>query len=148
MDSNKQTLVSLTPEYLICIDEITQIGIRGKIYTGDSEHSNIEFKDLTEILIKIDNICNIIRCPMAWEDIAGEEPSKNFDELRARKILNNMRGLDKNAHKGKIATVLLNIMSRQYAGWQGKLIHLEFDKEYRFKSELEFLKLLDNICKI
>lgn len=143
MESVKQTLVSLTPEYLICVNDVTSIGVRGTIYTGDSEHTNIEFKGLSEVLIKIDDLCNLIRCPMGWEHLAGKDPNSNFDEKKAAAILSKMRKLDLDSHRGKVATFVLNIRSRRSATWQGEVRHMETGEICKFESELQLMRFME-----
>ena len=149
MEERKAMVSSFLPSYLICIDEEKNGALSGKVYTGAKQFSDISFEDLPQMLVKIDEICDLLNCPMAWnENRAAKQPEnkKVMNKEQVKGVLSKMRNFDTESRKGNKATFILNINFRQNASWQGTVRWVEKKQLFKFRSALELIKYIDEVC--
>jgi len=99
---------------------------------------DIEFMGAIPLLLRMEQIMDESNCPQR-----GEEP-RNFG-VDSRLVSFS----DKNAQKAEdrrqaIATFQINVMFRQNATWQGRLLWIDENMEASFRSVLELIRLLDS----
>ena len=144
---------------VICID--TNVGGRetGRLYSCYSREP-AAFDDPYQLLLMMDEVMESINYPqasVALRDYStrgeGKRREKQTEETGHRdradrrrkvpdKVMEQTELLD---FRGGIATYAVRIQYRQYATWQGELVWLEKNLARGFNSELEMLKLMDNM---
>ncbi|WP_243158109.1 hypothetical protein [Aminipila terrae] len=143
-----ETLISFLPNYVVCIDKSTEGGaLTGRIYSGYKKFSSINFNDLHEMLIIIEEIMDTIQCPGAGANKRGfknkmKSVALNSTEIREAKKA--MRKFDTGNESGQKATFILQIKFRQNASWQGTVQWVEKKQTLNFRSALELIKIIDS----
>lgn len=125
----------------ICFDFFEDYQIQGKAYSS-TQMNPIEFHDISELVVQIDNLFNQNGKPLPFEEIRSftkKPPSASYqynlpkyhDYHELQQIL------------GKTITVDIVVLSRRKASWQGILFYN--DKEVKFSDALELIKEITNL---
>jgi len=125
----------------ICIDKLEEGRQQGRIY-GIALEGERKFKDISDLVIKIDNCFN---------EIGRPQPSKILRSFGERESHQPYVGTPKVFHStaellqktGQKCTLDLIMNSRQQAEWQGYLRDVEGNIIGPFCSSLECLRILE-----
>ncbi len=98
----------------------------------------LEFQNLTQLLLLMEDMMDYIHFPQATVQ------TRCFgDNLKVPEPLH--RG-EKSAVKA-IATFKVQVLFRQGTTWQGRMSWIEGKQEMSFRSDLEMIKLMDNVLQ-
>lgn len=111
--------------------------IKGILSCSQTE-SDIEFTGAIPLLLKMEQIMDQSNSPQR-----GEEP-RNFGEDLRRVPFADTAERKTAERKQSIATFQINVMFRQNATWQGRLLWVDENMEASFRSVLELIRLLDS----
>lgn len=145
-----ETLITVLPNYLICIDKCTGGLLEGRIHSGYDKLNLIRFRDLHEMVIILDEMMDIIQCPGASTDkrkFKNDEKIISLNRTEIREIKKAMRNFDTSSESGEKATFILQIKFRQNASWQGTVRWVEKKQTLSFRSALELIKIIDSVCE-
>ncbi len=137
----EQGILGYSPNFInVCVDQYLDSQIKGRCYHQYSEEP-ILFNSLNQLFLALENQMDAIDFPkrrLNEYDFSEQEdviPEKSIDKVNP---LRNMPG-----DIGKIGTFVMNILYRQNATWQGKVIWVEKKKSCCFRSALELMKVID-----
>ncbi|MCL2817106.1 MAG: hypothetical protein FWD39_01800 [Clostridiales bacterium] len=123
----------------VLVDEYVKHEMGGRVYSLYYD-SYKDFFGAKQLLQMLDTFHDQASFPQRTHDY------RTFDKSKTTKIAEkgptNM-DLTKNPGTGQKATFLINVEFRQNATFQGTIKWLEENKECRFRSDLEMLKLMD-----
>ena len=128
-----------------CVDKYETTGISGKLYHSYSKEP-YRYKDINEMLLKMDEFYEQIRFPMASTE------SRSFSKCKANKIGKEMMVMKEDDNlldkRGDKSTFVIQVQYRQNATWQGKIVWIEEDRTQYFRSALELIKIMDSaLCE-
>lgn len=125
----------------ICVDGRDQGDGWGRVYCCYSE-KEICFRNEYHLLAIIEGILEALDYPQTSvrirsfdKDVAPKTGPRPTKVLESQEVV---------SHLGKLCTFMVYIQYRQNATWQGELAWKETGKSIKFRSALEFLKLIDN----
>lgn len=147
---NLETIISFLPNYLICIDKYNEGRIEGRIYSGYKRFNDIKFRDVYEVILKIDTIMDVIKCPRSSvnkRNLMNKKKAILLDESEIKEAKRKMRRFDTASETGEKATFILQIKFRQNASWQGTIQWVEKKRTLNFRSALELIKIIDSVCE-
>lgn len=125
----------------ICVDENENGELHGRIY--DCFHREARsFHNLMQLLWGMEELYEGISFPQA------STRSRFFicPRITGEKNLKKVQECDKlYENRGKIASFMVWVRSRQNATWQGEVFCLEQDEKLSFVSALDLIKIIDNI---
>lgn len=128
-----------TDFYSVCVDS-TENGIcRGRLYHRYL-NGPLVFQNLDDLIFQINDFCNQIGVPEAWEGFRNKKTSGSVDDHRMVEIPTDYEEI--RAEQGKKATFEIVIMRRQFNTWQGEVFWKEEKKEGRFNSITELMMML------
>ena len=109
----------------ICVDEIRNGELSGRLYHCYSEEA-CPFSNVAHLIELAENLFDQIKFPQA---VQPPEKKKSAEELEKE--------------RGKKGTMLLYVQYRQRSTWQGMVKWVEGDQEWKFFSELELFKIIN-----
>lgn len=113
--------------------------IKGILSCSQTE-SDIEFTGAIPLLLKMEQIMDQSNSPQR-----GEEPRNFGEDLRKVPFADTAAGgRNTSERKQAVATFQINVMFRQNATWQGRLLWVDENMEASFRSVLELIRLLDS----
>ena len=102
-------------------------------YFGD----DVFFDNVIQLLMLVEELLDSLHFPQrAMESRSFRKIEGEASALPATEEQKNARAL---------ATFKLNVLFRQGASWQGRLVWVDQKSEAQFRSVLELLKLIDNV---
>lgn len=127
-----------TDFYSVCMDNTEDGVCKGRLYHRYLS-GPLMFQNLDDLIFQIDELCNQIGVPEAWERFRGKRVServgnhlvevpRNHEEIRTE--------------QGKKETFWIVIVRRQFNTWQGEVFWKEKQKEGQFNSITELMVLL------
>lgn len=119
----------------LCVDEKMEQDLGGRIYHAYHD-AEIPFHTVLEVLGTLENVCEIARYPQA------NVYTRQFVKVREPEIEQAEQKLSNEqltAYRGKLATFLIAVESRENASWQGEIYWVEVNKIQSFHSEMELL---------
>ncbi len=145
-------IISFLPSYLICIDNYNEYDIEGRLYWNRNMNGNIKFTDISQLLMKLEDIMENIQCPCAANEMRyfvenKDNKNKTISGVTRKETIKSMRDLDTHEERGKKATFVLQIKFRQNSSWQGTVKWIEKKQEINFRSALELIKIIDSACE-
>ena len=128
----------------ICIDTRVDGRISGRVYS-ERLKTPIHFGDLNEFLVSAERVFDIQQFPQAFQRLRdynhsnkAEDESKYNDE--------SIPYLDEgvvSSASGQMATLVINILTRQNSTWQGYIDWLDGEGQKEFQSDLELITTID-----
>ena len=114
----------------ICVDEIRNGELSGRLYHCYSEEA-CPFSNVAHLIELAENLFDQIKFPQASTQMRTftEKSQKTVQELEKE--------------RGKKGTMLLYVQYRQRSTWQGMVKWVEGDQEWKFFSELELFKIIN-----
>lgn len=140
------------PAIKICVDVVKDdIIFSGRISAKEIGES-VEFCDMHNLLLGIEKILNNECYPDAGKSLrhfkkSGKKSKKNVEQIGTKIEKTDHKTSFENYARGKIATMILYVTQRSYATWQGRVYSIETGKVMKFKSELDFLKNVEDIIQ-
>lgn len=138
--------------YVDCIENGVYCGVFQNVF----DRKNIVFCGLDELLLKINNYMDEIKCPQAfmrqrsWKVYKAPKKPEPDKPREWTKQVEHKFGLPDpkaiNARRGRIASFCISVLSRQGASWQGRIIWLPVwghSQTIYFRSALELLGLMN-----
>lgn len=126
----------------VCVDKNANTKISGRIFYAQLD-ADINFFDVGDLVLKIDDICNLRGFPDAFQSPRSFDSEKR--EIHRHCAVNASKNLPKEEF-GVVKTMLVYVLSRRSSSWQGKVEWVGEDKSDKFNSALEFLRIIsDNI---
>ena len=129
-----------TALFKLCFDSKTS-----GLITGQRLRETIPFSDLPETLLKIDCVMDMQNYPRAFqrkrqfgntERKAASVPyAASLEEMLSEEAVDRC--------SGAIATLLLQVMTRQNSTWQGSVT--SNSERFRFDSVLQLLEIIDKL---
>ena len=122
----------------VCIDNSINGILSGRLLCPILPHPQ-HFKDVGSMLLQIESILDTIGYPCAFQrlrsfnDVPPKYPKPNYSE-KVIPILPEQK-------KGELMTVVVRVISRQNASWQG-VAETDGGENFKFESALSFLKSL------
>ena len=129
---------------VICIDSRRDGKETGRLYSCYSREPGL-FDDPYQLLLMMEEVMEKINYPQASVALRQYGGKPNADYVRREKPEKVMEQQELLDFRGERATYAVRIQYRQYATWQGELVWLEKNVAKSFNSELEMLKLMDNM---
>lgn len=133
---------------VVCIDRADGGNESGRLYSCYSREPD-RFEDQYQLLLMMEQVMERINYPQPSVALrrygkkeGKKEPVKYARHERPEKVLEQTELL---SYRGEEATYAVRIQYRQNATWQGELLWLEHNEVHGFSSELEMLKLMDNL---
>lgn len=119
----------------LCVDEKMEQDLSGRIYHAYQENE-IPFHTVLEVVEALEDVCELTRYPQSNVYIRQFVKAKEMvAEQAERKMPNEQLA----AYRGKLATFLIAVGSRENASWQGEIFWVETDKIQTFHSEMELI---------
>lgn len=135
---------------VICIDSTEGGSEPGRLYSCYSREPD-RFEDEYQLLLLMEQVMEKINYPQSSVALRryGKKPGKNepVEYAKREKPEKVMEQTELLNYRGEEATYAVRIQYRQNATWQGELVWLEQNEAHSFASELEMLKLMDNLRK-
>lgn len=129
---------------VICIDSRKDGKERGRLYSCYSREPE-PFDDPYQLLLMMEEVMEKINYPQASVSLRQYGGTPGTDYVRREKPEKVMEQQELLDFRGERATYAVRIQYRQYATWQGELVWMEHNVAKSFNSELEMLKLMDNM---
>lgn len=129
---------------VICIDDTDEAGDPGRLYSCYSREP-ARFEDQYQLLLLMEQVMENINYPqssVALRQYGKKSTTEYARHDRPDKVVEQKELLN---HRGERATYAVRIQYRQNATWQGEIVWLEQNETRSFSSELEMLKLMDNM---
>lgn len=129
---------------VICIDSRKDGKETGRLYSCYSRDP-AAFDDPYQLLLMMEEVMEKINYPqasVALRRYGGKADTNYVKREKPEKVMEQRELLE---IRGEKATYAIRIQYRQYATWQGELVWLEKNIAKSFNSELEMLKLMDNM---
>ncbi|MCR5481333.1 MAG: hypothetical protein K6F52_00855 [Clostridia bacterium] len=134
--------------YVICVDELKDADIKGRLYCGCLPQGK-GFSCSEELIICIDDIMDKIDFPQSTLDKKSFVKKKGtvvkLSEKEITEVMEKMKNFNTDSAAGDRATFVLQVQFRQNASWQGVVKSVETDETHSFKSALELVKIIDEI---
>lgn len=125
----------------ICFDSFKDYQLQGKAYNS-SQMEPIEFRDISDLVIQIDNLFNKNGKPLSFEEIRSFTKVKHTSSYQYKlPTYHNFQELQK--YLGMAITVDIVVISRRKASWQGILFYE--GREVNFNDVLELIKEITNL---
>lgn len=128
-----------TDFYSVCIDSVEDGVCQGRLYHRYL-NGPLAFHDLDDLIFQINDFCNQIGVPEAWEGFRSTKTSGVVGAHQMVEIPINHEEI--RAEQGKNATFWIVIVRRQFNTWQGEAFWKEKQKEGKFNSITELMVLL------
>ena len=109
--------------------------ISGVVRKG--EEKAWKFNDVVALMRIHEVLCNVAQFPQATHRL------RQFNEEKEQRGLDALKDLQTNDVLDQQPTFVVHIQYRQNASWQGTIQWVEENKEVRFRSALELIKLMD-----
>ena len=125
----------------ICVDRLEGNRAGGRVFSQRLT-APMSFSDLGGLLLQLEALLERQNFPQAFQrmrSFTSEAPEYPAGPVPP----GGMSGETGGGGKGGEATLVLRILTRQNATWQGVLEWLEGEQRNNFSSDLEFLKLLE-----
>ena len=126
----------------ICVDRAEGGDYAGRIW-HQYDDKPIEYKNLMELLKKMEHLYDTWNFPQCSTNIRQftkkQAEPKPITEI-GRPDADRIEG-----KRGEKATFMVHVKFRQNSTWQGNVSWLERDRQQRFQSALELLKLMDSV---
>lgn len=119
----------------LCVDEKMQEDMNGRIYHAYQENE-IPFHTVLEVVEALESVCELTRYPQANVYIRQFVKTKEMVAKQAERKMPNEQLV---SYRGKLATFLIAVGSRENASWQGEIFWVEADKMQVFHSEMELI---------
>lgn len=143
MSEHKFFSIGITAPNLmvVCLDTAADSKEEGRLYSCYSREPML-FQDKNQLLLLMEEVMESINFPqssVSLRDYGGKEHEKHE---KPPKVLEQEEMI---TFRGEINTYAVRIQYRQNATWQGEIMWLEQNMLRSFSSELEMLKLMDNM---
>lgn len=119
----------------LCVDEKIEQGLQGRLYHGYHD-GEIPFHTVLEVLETLENACDMAHYPQANVYIRQFVKTRESENEQAERRISNEQLLE---YRGKAATFLIAVESRENASWQGDIFWIEENKIQTFQSEMELI---------
>lgn len=126
---------------VICLDETEEAEDSGRLYSCYSTEPAI-FKDEYQLLLLMEQVMESINYPQASVELRMYGGKDALKHEKPDKVMEQRELLE---FRGAKATYAVRVQYRQNATWQGEIMWLEQNITRSFSSELEMLKLMDNL---
>lgn len=127
----------------VCVDRKNGDVIEGRMYNRYS-HEGKNFKGVAPIIKYMDDLFEMINYPQsAVRERSFIEDNKPLERKETIAPLLDANALEDKA--GEMMTLLVYVRYRQKATWQGWLYYKEGDQLFEFDSELDLIKILDQV---
>lgn len=142
MGEKRQYYINLSAPNLvnICIDKRADGEPAGRLFHCYDREPR-QFKGFLQLLNLMETLYDTISFPQASAKTRyfdepegiGQQPPEKQEEQK-----------DIIRHRGEIATFITYVQYRQNSTWQGETTWMEKERQYRFSSTLEFIRLVDH----
>ena len=126
---------------IVCVDSYDDLLMQGAVFHG-SFSGGKKYTGLMQLIIIIEDILDSTGFPKAVS-----EKRRFNDNVRPVKPFESIGARADDIKTGKSATLILKILFRHNADWQGSVAWIEGGSEINFRSTLELLSLMDNALR-
>jgi len=129
----------------VCVDSATDGQLSGRVL-GERLENPLIFKDISNLLLQIDDLLNVQDYPRAFQhkrSFGAEEkatappPAELVGNFMSKKMVEDS--------SGEIATLTVQVVTRQNTTWQGNIVWLDGRlPSQEFRSALEFVRIVHN----
>ena len=139
---------TVSKKILICIDAWESDGLKGRLYHHALGRETLFF-DVNQLFSDLEELFDAIRYPAASTKrrIFGREEPERGRENEVKQPMNRNEEKMPDPPAGKKATFVVQVMYRQNATWQGKVVWSEKNETKNFRSALELIKLIDSAAE-
>lgn len=124
----------------LCIDSVEPGHISGRVYSQRLVEP-MPFEHMTGLLLQLEALMDEQRFPQAFQRIRSfTRQTPQYPEGGAPEGAMSAEAVDEAT--GEKLTMILRVLTRQNATWQGELDLLDGNGPVLFASDLEFLKLV------
>lgn len=122
----------------LCIDAYENEIISGRFY-HIGVNKKTEFVGIAQLLIEMENLYDSLNYP------ESSTKHRTFSKMHSdnSELLTDTE-FEKESKNGKLSTFIVHVIYRQNATWQGNLTWVEESKNKTFRSDIEFIKLINN----
>lgn len=137
-------LTHLSAALRICVDQTEGGRVCGTVYS-QRLCSPMPFSDLGHLLVQVDAVLDAQNFPQAFQRIRSfqDHVEHAFPACAAADPDEGMTAEAVSSARGKTATFVVYVSTRQSATWQGMVDWLDGSAPFAFSSALEFIKLVD-----
>ena len=136
--------ISLPNLINICVDEIYEGEIRGRMYHC-YDREPVIFSSAVELLMRAEELFDAIRFPQASTRTRQfQEKEAIVNPVRPVKVVDQRKII---LHTGELASFVTGVRFRQGSTWQGDFTRMETGRQCHFSNTLNFLKLLDDYMR-
>ena len=128
----------------ICVDENINGELQGRIYQYYTEEPWI-FTNVVQLLRLLERFYDAIDYPQAATKERQFLVREDQEAVEWQRINEPQDVL---AERGRLASLVSCVQYRQNTTWQGEIFWIENNEKQRFRSGLEFIKLLDNAVEL
>jgi len=126
----------------ICVDEDHS----GTI-VGQRLLEPIPFSDFVDLVLKIESVLDGQDFPRAFQRKRQFQKAPSAPVAFARNESEMMPEEEVSATFGRVATFIVQIITRQNTSWQGAIFSADKTNRKAFQSDLEFLALVDSVLQ-
>ena len=119
---------------MICIDSYDNSIPVGRFYSQHTAEGT-RFYGAIDLIKKMEVMLDELGYPQSFSRVRSFTKKPVVDMVSPAEDIND---------KGKVATFITNVMFRQHASWQGRVIWQEGECEKVFRSVMEFMFLIDS----
>lgn len=128
----------------LCIDQCQDCKLQGRAYNNTIK-GEINFRDIHELVLKVDSIFNVNGNPLAFEEKRSFHKENNTQVYQYKPVLyNNYQDFTK--LYGVIATLDIVVLTRMKSSWQGVLFYQE--QTIEFQDVLELIKIIIDLLHL
>ncbi|NLT57574.1 MAG: hypothetical protein GXX99_01255 [Clostridiales bacterium] len=129
--------------FRICIDRYQGGRMEGRVYS-ERLKSPICFSDWGSLLLQLDDVMDLQRQPQAFlKQREFGETAPSIPSGLADPALPYMDRETVTAAQGTLLTLLVNVISRQHASWQGVAEVVGAEGRHPFSSDMELLLFIE-----
>lgn len=139
----KKVNISVPNLICLCLDDHGNGNLKGEFYHYYAEEG-VQFQDSWEMIRKMDAFFDVLNFPQAATVYRSFEKKPVTTGTAHKHIEKKVSAEQLLVQRGKVGTFIVVVQYRQNTSWQGRMYHVEKDKDYAFASELEFISLLKN----
>lgn len=126
---------------VVCLDASADGRETGRLYSCYSLEP-AEFPDKIQMLLLMEDVMENINFPQSSVNLREYGKKEHQKRERPKKMREQRELFD---FRGTLGTYAIRVQYRQNATWQGEIAWMEQNMVKSFSSELEMLKLMDNM---
>ena len=128
--------------FRVCVDGVRDGRMSGSVYSRQLS-GPIAFSDCGDLVLKLEDVMDVRNFPQAFQRTRRFAPRENTVPAAVEDLDDGIPAGTVAAARGRVATFMLQVLSRRNSTWQGAVDWLDGKPPEPFCSDLEFLRLME-----